>query len=194
MGQRYVIREAKTKEELDEIINVIWAANYTPYEPFMQLFFPVLGYTTAHREAAIAESKQRIWTQHQADNASHWFYAFDTVTKKTVGCSQWVISTSNPFVAGIPKLTAPWWPEGEHRRFCESILNQVMGKPLYDKFGFQSLLKVAFDNEDSEASDEWRKCAHEMTPAPIFAMWRSKKSNGANSQGGFNLPWALGTQ
>ncbi|CAN9332071.1 unnamed protein product [Alternaria alternata] len=185
MGQRYVIREAKTKEELDEIINVIWAANYTPYEPFMQLFFPVLGYTTAHREAAIAESKQRIWTQHQADNASHWFYAFDTVTKKTVGCSQWVISTSNPFVAGIPKLTAPWWPEGEHRS---------MGKPLYDKFGFQSLLKVAFDNEDSEASDEWRKCAHEMTPAPIFAMWRSKKSNGANSQGGFNLPWALGTQ
>ncbi|CAN9079198.1 unnamed protein product [Alternaria alternata] len=194
MGQRYVIREAKTKEELDEIIKVIWAANYTPYEPFMQLFFPVLGYTTAHREAAIAESKQRIWTQHQADNASHWFYAFDTVTKKTVGCSQWVISTSNPFVAGIPKLTAPWWPEGEHRRFCESILNQVMGKPLYDKFGFQSLLKVAFDNEDSEASDEWRKCAHEMTPAPIFAMWRPKKSNGANSQGGFNLPWALGTQ
>ncbi|CAN9109845.1 unnamed protein product [Alternaria sp. RS040] len=194
MGQRYVIREAKTKEELDEITNVIWAANYTPYEPFMQLFFPVLGYTTAHREAAIAESKQRIWTQHQADNASHWFYAFDTVTKKTVGCSQWVISTSNPFVAGIPKLTAPWWPEGEHRRFCESILNQVMGKPLYDKFGFQSLLKVAFDNEDSEASDEWRKCAHEMTPAPIFAMWRPKKSNGATSQGGFSLPWALGTQ
>ena len=69
-----------------------------------------------------------------------------------------------------------------------------MGKPLYDKFGFLSLLKVAFDNEDSEARDEWRKCAHEMTPAPIFAMWRPKKSNGANSQGGFNLPWALGTQ
>ena len=72
MGQRYVIREAKTKEELDEIIKVIWAANYTPYEPFMQLFFPVLGYTTAHREAAIAESKQRIWTRHQKDC---WLFA-----------------------------------------------------------------------------------------------------------------------
>jgi len=151
MGQQYVIREAKTKEELDEIINVIWAANYTPYEPFMQLFFPVLGYTTAHREAAIAESKQRIWTQHQADNASHWFYAFDTVTKKTIGCSQWVISTSNPFVAGIPKLTAPWWPEGEHRRFCESILNQVyrpranwMTRPHCGKWSTSSFLQTRY--------------------------------------------------
>ncbi|KAI4947816.1 hypothetical protein J4E86_008332 [Alternaria arbusti] len=248
MGQRYVIREAKTKQELDEILDVIWAANYTPYEPFMQLFFPVLGYTSAHRDLAVAESKQRFWKQHQEDTSSHWFYAFDTVTNKTVGCSQWVISTVNPFAAGTPKLTAPWWPEGEYRSFCESILNQVyrpranwmtrphcalnwmavdpahrnrgvgsllmhvgitradgldlecwmeasaMGKPLYDKFGFQSLLKIAFDNEKSEASDEWRKCAHELTPPPIFAMWRPNKSSGAGPQAGFQLPWSLGTK
>ena len=125
MGQRYVVREAKTKQELDDIITVIWAANYTPYEPFLQLFFPVLGYTAAHREAAIAEARERFWKQHQEDTCSHWFYAFDTVTNRAVGCAQWVVSTSNPFTSGIPKLTAPWWPEGEYRRFCESILNQV---------------------------------------------------------------------
>ncbi len=279
-----MIREAKTKQELDEILNVIWAANYTPYEPFMQLFFPVLGYTSAHRDLAIAESKQRFWKQQQDDSSSHWFYAFDTVTSKTVGCSQWVISMANPFAAGVPKLTAPWWPEGEYRRFCESILNQVyrpranwmtrphcgkwsicsfpqtrylrikkchcakrrnylipaadvpialnwmavdpdhrnrgvgsllmhvgilradgldlecwmeasaMGKPLYAKFGFQSLLKIAFDNEEPEASDEWRKCAHELTPPPIFAMWRPKKSSGADPRGALHLPWSLGTR
>jgi hypothetical protein len=125
MGARYVVREAKTKQELDDIMTVIWAANYTPYEPFMQLFFPVLGYTTAHRDAAFAESKERFWKQHEADHTSHWFYAFDTVTSQAVGCAQWVVSTSNPFAAGTPTLTAPWWPEGEHRSFCESILNQV---------------------------------------------------------------------
>lgn len=125
MGQRYVVREAKSKQELDDILDVIWAANYIPYEPFMQLFFPVLGYTAAHREAAITESKERLWEQHQADRTSHWFSAFDTVTNRTVGCAQWVISTTNPFAAGTPELTAPWWPEGEYRRFCESILNQV---------------------------------------------------------------------
>jgi hypothetical protein len=122
---RYVIREATTKQELDGILDVVWAANYYPYEPFVQLFFPVLGYTSAHREAAIAESKERFWNQHQADANSHWYYALDTVTGEKIGCAQWVVSQSNPFAAGVPKLTAPWWPEGECRNFCESILNQV---------------------------------------------------------------------
>jgi hypothetical protein len=122
---RYVLREATTRQELDEILDIIWVANYTPYEPFVQLFFPVLGYTPAHREAAIAESKNRFWSQHQADSSSHWYYVFDTVTGIKVGCAQWVISERNPFVAGVPKLRAPWWPEGECRNFCESILNQV---------------------------------------------------------------------
>ncbi|EUC44346.1 hypothetical protein COCMIDRAFT_6324 [Bipolaris oryzae ATCC 44560] len=248
MGQRYFVREAKTKQELDSILEVIWAANHTPYEPFIQLVFPVLGYTTAHREAAINESKQRLWEQHQADRSIHWFYAFDTVTNKAVGCAQWVISTTNPYAAGGPDLKAPWWPEGEQRRFCESILNQVykpraswmarphcalnwmavdpahrlrgigcllmdvgvvradeldvecwmeasaMGKPLYEKFGFQSLLKIAFDTEKPNASDEWRKSAHELTPAPIFAMWRPTKSSRQGSRGEVQMPWTLGTR
>lgn len=122
---RYVIKQANTKQELDDILEVIWAANYTPYEPFVQLFFPVLGYTKSHREAAIIESKERFWTQHQADSSSHWYYAVDTVSGEKVGCAQWVISERNLFAAGVPNLTAPWWPEGECRDFCESILNQV---------------------------------------------------------------------
>jgi hypothetical protein len=154
MGARYVVREAKTKQELDDIMDVIWAANYTPYEPFMQLFFPVLGYTTAHREAAIAESKERFWKQHEADHTSHWFYAFDTVTSRAVGCAQWVVSTSNPFAPGTPKLTAPWWPEGDYRRFCESILDQVyrprsswMTRPHCGEWSKFSFLKHAISGE-----------------------------------------------
>lgn len=123
--EQYVVREASTRRELDQILEVIWAANYTPFEPFVQLFFPVLGYTPAHREAAIAESKTRFWSQHQDDPSSHWYYALDTIKGTIVGTAQWVISESNPFAAGIPVLKAPWWPEGECRNFCESIINQV---------------------------------------------------------------------
>lgn len=136
MGGRYVVREAKMRKEMDDIMEVIWAANYTPYEPFVQLFFPILGYTRAHREDAIAESKERFWTQHEADKSSHWFYVFDVMSGQTVGCAQWVVSETNPFAKGTPKLTAPWWPDGECRKFCESILQQVytpraswMGRP-----------------------------------------------------------------
>lgn len=125
MTEQYVVREAKTRQELDDILEVIWTANYTPYEPFIQLFFPISGFTTSDREAAIAESKQRFWKQHQSNESSHWYYVFDTVTSRTVGSAQWVITKTNPFASGIPKLTAPWWAEGEGRRFCEKILNQV---------------------------------------------------------------------
>jgi GNAT superfamily N-acetyltransferase len=70
----------------------------------------------------------------------------------------------------------------------------TMGKPLYEKFGYQSLLTLAFNNERSDASDEWRKCAHEMTPPPIFAMWRPKRGLWMNEAGeDVKLPSDLGT-
>jgi hypothetical protein len=125
MSNRYLVREVETKQELDNVLDVIWAANHTPYEPFIHLFFPVLGFTPAHRRTALIESKERFWKQHISDASSHWLYAFDTVTGKTIGCAQWVISPINPFAKGVPKLEAPWWPEGEYRKFCESMLNQV---------------------------------------------------------------------
>lgn len=70
-----------------------------------------------------------------------------------------------------------------------------MGKPLYERFGFRSLLKVAFDTDKPGASAEWNKCAHEMTPPPIFAMWRPKQGIWKNDDGTqVPLPWALGTE
>ena len=70
----------------------------------------------------------------------------------------------------------------------------AMGKPLYERFEFRPLLKIAFDNERPGASDEWRKCAHEMTPPPIFAMWRPKRGLWKSEDGReVKLPWDLGT-
>jgi GNAT superfamily N-acetyltransferase len=70
----------------------------------------------------------------------------------------------------------------------------AMGKPLYEKFGYQPLLTLAFNNERSDASDEWRKCAHEMTPPPIFAMWRPRRGIWKSEAGeDVKLPWDLGT-
>ncbi|KAF2877554.1 hypothetical protein BDV95DRAFT_674137 [Massariosphaeria phaeospora] len=240
---KHILKQAQTREELDTILDVIWAANYTPYDPFAQLFFPVLGFLQADREAALAESKQRFWNNHQSDPSSHWYYVVDTATALTVGCAQWQISKANPFPNGRGVLTAPWWPEGEHREFCEAVLEQVykprarwmqrphlalnwmavhpahrrlgigsllmtagisrahdldlecwmeataMGKPLYEKFGFRSLFKVAFDTEKANASDVWRKCEHEMTPHAFFAMWRPR--GGVWTVGGkdVEMPW-----
>lgn len=58
-----------------------------------------------------------------------------------------------------------------------------MGKPLYEKFGFKSLLKIAFDTDKKDASDVWRKCEHELTPPPISAMWRPIKGEEESKNG-----------
>jgi len=69
-----------------------------------------------------------------------------------------------------------------------------MGKPLYENFGFRSLFKLEWDVEKKNASDVWRKCAREMTPTPIFPMWRPK--GGVWESGGqeVKMPWELGAQ
>lgn len=78
-----------------------------------------------------------------------------------------------------------------------------MGKSLYEKSGFRSLLKIAFDTEKKNASDVWRKCEHEMTPEPIFAMWRPKQGIWETRNEGdeenraikeVKMPWDLGAQ
>ena len=120
------VAKATTRKEINEIMDVIWAANYLPYEPAVQLFFPVLGYLPEDRGAAVIESKERFWKNHQADPSSNWFYVRDPSNYNAiVGCAQWEIHLSNPFSDGEPKLQAPWWPQGEYREFCESILNQI---------------------------------------------------------------------
>ncbi|KAF2014373.1 hypothetical protein BU24DRAFT_433773 [Aaosphaeria arxii CBS 175.79] len=125
MASKYVVKQAQTKEELYAIMDVIWAANYTPYEPIVQIVFPVLGYQPADREASVVESKERFWKNHENDPSSNWFYVQEIASGHVVGSAQWQIFKDNPFPKDTAPLTAPWWPEGEHREYCESILNQI---------------------------------------------------------------------
>jgi predicted N-acetyltransferase YhbS len=64
----------------------------------------------------------------------------------------------------------------------------LMGRPLYENFGFRSLFKMAFDTERRDASDQWRRMEHEMTPTAFHAMWRP------GAKGGSKMPWELGTE
>jgi len=121
----YVLKRATTKEELDALVDVIWAANHTPYEPFIQLVFPVLGFGSSDRASAISRSKDFFWTNHQAEKSSNWLYVQHVATGETVGCAQWQVYQNNPFPSGPQKLEAPWWPVKEYREFAELILNQV---------------------------------------------------------------------
>lgn len=125
MAAQYVVREMKTKSEMDAIMDVIWAANYNPYDTYAHLFFPVLGFTPAAWDAALAESKSRFWENHLNTPTSSWYYIQESASGKVVGCAEWEVHRDNPFKDGAPTMRAPWWPQGEYREFCEEIMRQV---------------------------------------------------------------------
>lgn len=125
MATRYLVKKMKTRPEMDAVMDVIWRANYDPYEPFAQLFFPVLGFTQSAWDAAVAESKSRFWTNHINDPTSTWYYVQEVASGKVVGCAEWEEHLENPFKNGSPTIQASWWPEGDHREFCELIIRQI---------------------------------------------------------------------
>jgi GNAT superfamily N-acetyltransferase len=67
----------------------------------------------------------------------------------------------------------------------------AMGKPLYEKHGFRSLLTFVFDMEKKDASDAWRKAQHELTPKSIAAMWRPKGGVWEKEGRVVRMPWDL---
>ena len=123
--ESFTAREVSTRKELDALIDVVWKAQYNPYDPAFSAFFPIFGPTVTDREAAIQESKDRLWQSHQSDPSSHWIYVRDPITGAVVGGTQWLIYETNPYVNGAPKMEASWWPEGsEGRTFCTELLRQ----------------------------------------------------------------------
>ncbi|KAF2676395.1 hypothetical protein K458DRAFT_424720 [Lentithecium fluviatile CBS 122367] len=248
---KYTLHQAKTRAHMDTILDIIWAANYSPYDPLIQLFFPIHGYDASAQHAAVTESKARFWDQHcnAPHGSSNWYYVSETATGKAVGCAQWEAHSENPFGKEEGKrIEAGWWPEGEYRAFCESVLEQVyrpraswmgrghlalnwmcvlpayrgqgigsllmsagvsradalglecwmeatqMGKRLYEKHGFRSLVKIAFDMDRKDAGDLWRKAQHELTPPPVFAMWRPKLGVWEVKGRKVTRPWDLGVE
>lgn len=68
----------------------------------------------------------------------------------------------------------------------------AMGKPLYEKHGFRSLLGFTVDMERKNASFLWKRAQHELTPSPISGMWRPKGGVWETAEGTVKMPWDLG--
>lgn len=129
MSSKFVLKRMETKEEMAILFDVIWAANYDPYDPIMQVFFPVLGYTISDITKSKEEGRQRLWESHvKMGEASNWLYVEEVFTGKMVGCAQWEVHLKNPFPQAPEKMETHWWPEGSKgKEFSEKLLDQVYG-------------------------------------------------------------------
>ena len=120
---QYIVEEVTRREDLDGIVDVIWAA-MDGFDPSHQIFFPILGDGLADREAAVQSSKNCTWEDHKSDQSSHWIFVRDEASRDILGGCQWRIYTENPFPNGTPHIEAVWWPEGEGRRFASEVVRQ----------------------------------------------------------------------
>lgn len=72
----------------------------------------------------MSADKERQWTKHTHNAASHWIYVRDEATAQVVGGVEWLLFEENPF-KGETRLQLDEMPAGDARDFTEHIANQV---------------------------------------------------------------------
>ena len=118
----YILREAKVREELDAIIDVIWKVQNSRR---FRAFFPLSGSSAQDKAVAIAESKNRLWASHCRTQASHWVYVIESSTGQVVAATQWQIQDASAAHFSPMGLEATWYPEGEEREFATEVIRQT---------------------------------------------------------------------
>ncbi|PYH79070.1 GNAT family acetyltransferase [Aspergillus uvarum CBS 121591] len=121
------IREVVTKAEFARLNDVLWTANFHPYEPIFTLCHAITGPTTADRAADIARDTDLHWAAHERNPASHYVYVVDPTTGRVAGGCEWTFHHTNPFSEAPARVPCTWYPEGsEVAEFASHILTQCL--------------------------------------------------------------------
>lgn len=124
----YSVHLVTRREELDGILDVCWLAWWDPYIPNIRIAMPIFGYTPEDRIKAIADSKERFWAGYEKSkpwDRSRYIYARHDASGEIVGGLKIDLAEGSPWPDGNPKVSIPWWPEGEAREFCERMMQQA---------------------------------------------------------------------
>ena len=90
---------------------------------------------------------------------------------------------------GIGKLLMDWGIAKVDELGIESFIEaSPLGRSLYEKWGYQTVMKLGFFIPSGKRED-WNKYAHEMMIQDWFAMWRPK--GGTVGEGEKSRPWQL---
>ncbi|PYI24192.1 hypothetical protein BO99DRAFT_129043 [Aspergillus violaceofuscus CBS 115571] len=121
------IHEVRTKAEFARLNDVLWTANFHPYEPIFTLCHAITGPTAADRAADIARDTDLHWAAHERNPASHYIYVVDPTTGRVVGGCEWTFHHTNPFPEGPVRVPCTWYPEGsEVAEFASHVLTQCL--------------------------------------------------------------------
>ncbi|CAG8971394.1 hypothetical protein HYALB_00006945 [Hymenoscyphus albidus] len=140
----YILKEATTQTEPNQIVDLAWKAWHEPYLPSFQLFHPVFGATEADVAAGFQADKERAWSSHSNNPASHWIVVVDPATDEFMGAVQWLIFTGRHSGSrGIGTSLMQWGIDQADKLGLEVFIEaSEAGKPLYYKFGMINLMKI----------------------------------------------------
>ncbi|KAL4982543.1 hypothetical protein BDW68DRAFT_192069 [Aspergillus falconensis] len=96
----FEVKEIHTKEEYARLVDVLWAANFKPYNPVFTAVHPVSGHSAADRIRDKAFDTEIRRAAHEKNPPSYLIYANDKETGHVAGGSEWLIFHDNPFPKG----------------------------------------------------------------------------------------------
>ncbi|KAJ5578238.1 GNAT family acetyltransferase [Penicillium hispanicum] len=123
---QFEVREIHTKEEYARLVEVLWAANFQPYNPVFTAVHPVNGHTEEDRARDKALDTEVRWTAHAKNPFSHLIYVIDKETGRVAGGCEWLIFHQNPFPSGPHPIPCTWYPEGSERaEYASKMISQA---------------------------------------------------------------------
>jgi hypothetical protein len=107
------LREVKSNDEWNELIQCECESYEDPFNPFYILLRPNRGKSQEAREG-FKELRDRQLAWHKHDPTSRWFKVVDTdIGDKVIGGANWNTFMENPYPQPIDHpLEGTWWPEG----------------------------------------------------------------------------------
>ena len=126
----FKLYETSSENDFDAIVNLQWLAFDHPPDPWMTLFFPILGNGPSARAETIQKSKEQQWQASKEDDTCQWLKVVDMETDKIIAAGMWHTYKTDPF-EGVPDepFVVEWWPEGsEGRKFTELCLGEFMDR------------------------------------------------------------------
>lgn len=112
--------------DIREIVEVLYAANSDPHDPFVDLCLPGLGnWSNATREEGIEDVAKSYLEEWQASKTQTWYKVIDKDSGKIISASRWEIYHENPYAGGTGWQETPWLPAGSRlREYAEWLVNE----------------------------------------------------------------------
>ena len=92
---------------------------------------------------------------------------------------------------GLAGMMMEWGVSKADELGVESLIEaSMMGRWVYEKYGWRVIAKISFTTAKKDPSDQWLRYEHQLAPSTPHIMWRPKGGVWAED-GEQRMPWEM---